>query len=122
MGYHVIDPDGIDPAEGRPSEMRNIAEAVGLDNLGLRLYRVAPGEDMPLYRHYHEQQEEVFYVVEGTLSVETPDRTYTVPTGSFFIAEPGNEHRSFCDASAPAPAVVVAMGAPAVDDTVVLED
>ena len=117
MGYHVIDPDEIEPTPDRPSEMRYISEAAGMEEMGLRLYRVAPGEEIPISgMHYHDQQEEVFYVVEGELRVETPDREYAVDRGELFVAEPGNPHRAFNHGDADGRAVVLAAGAPPVDD------
>lgn len=84
MGYHVVDPADVDPAPDRPSEMRYVSEAVGMENMGLRVYDVAPGEEIPVSGlHYHDRQEEVFYVVEGRLAVETPDRTYHAEAGQF---------------------------------------
>lgn len=117
MGYHVIDPADLDPEPDRPSEMRYVSEAADLDNLGLRIYDVAPGEDIPLSGlHYHDRQEEAFYVVSGTLAVETPDRDYTVGAGRFFLAEPGSPHRAHVRDDAEANATVVGIGAPPVSD------
>jgi uncharacterized cupin superfamily protein len=117
MGYHVIDPDDVEPAPDRPSEMRYVSEAAGMSRMGLRLYRVEPGEDVPLSGlHYHDEQEEAFYVVEGELHVETPDREYAVESGQFFVAEPESPHRAFNPASSEETAVVVAVGAPPVSD------
>ena len=117
MGYHVIDPDEIEPAPDRPSEMRYISEAAGMEEMGLRLYRVQPGEEIPKSGlHYHEQQEEVFYVVSGELRVETPETEYQVAEGAFFIAESNSAHRAFNHPSTDQPAVVIGMGAPAVSD------
>lgn len=91
--------------------------AAGLENMGLRWYRVKPGEDIPITgMHYHDTQEEAFYVVEGELRVETPDREYQVGTGVFFIAEPESPHRAYNSPDATEDAIVVAMGAPAMND------
>jgi uncharacterized cupin superfamily protein len=117
MGYHVIDPDDLDPEPDRPSEMRYISEAAGLDNVGLRVYRVEPGEEIPVSGlHYHDQQEEIFHVLTGRLAVETPDRTYPVETGEFFVAEPESPHRAYNPADATDTAEVVGIGAPSVSD------
>lgn len=117
MGYTVIDPDDVEPTPDRPSEMHYISEAAGMSEMGLRLYRVDPGEDIPLSGlHYHDQQEEAFYVSRGQLRVETPEREYTVEEGQFFVAEPESPHRAFNHASNDEPAVVVGMGAPSVSD------
>ncbi|WP_459194696.1 cupin domain-containing protein [Halosimplex sp. J119] len=117
MGYHVVDPDGLDPEPDRPSEMRYVSEAADLDNLGLRTYRVEPGEEIPLSGlHYHDTQEEAFYVIDGTLAVETPEETYRVETGQFFVAEPESPHRAHNPADADDPVRVIGIGAPPVSD------
>ena len=123
MGYHVIDPAGLEPEPNRPSEMRYVSEATGMERLGLRVYRVEPGEQIPLSGlHYHDQQEEVFYVLSGTLRVETPDRVYTVESGEFFVAEPGSPHRAHNPDDADAEVRVVGMGAPPVSDGHAVEE
>jgi uncharacterized cupin superfamily protein len=116
MGYSVIDPDAVEPLDNRPCEARSISDAAGLDRLGMRTYAVEPGEQMPLSYHYHDEQEEVFYVLAGTLHVETPAREFTVEHGSVFVAEPESPHRAFNPDDASATAEVLAVGAPAVDD------
>jgi len=117
MGYHVVDPADLDPEPDRPSEMKYVSEAADLDHLGLRTYRVEPGESIPLSGlHYHDEQEEVFYVLDGVLSVETPDRTYAVDPGQFFVAEPGSPHRAHVAADAEAECRLLGMGAPPQSD------
>ncbi|WP_436909387.1 cupin domain-containing protein [Halosimplex marinum] len=117
MGYHVVDPDGLEPEPDRPSEMRYVSEAAGLERLGLRTYAVEPGEEIPLSgMHYHDEQEEAFYVISGTLSVETPEETYRVEADQFFVAEPGSPHRAHVAGDADGPARVVGIGAPPVSD------
>lgn len=117
MGYHVVNPETIDPTPGRPSDTRDIREALGLSNLGLRVYDVEPDEDIPYSGlHYHDTQEEVFFVIEGTLNVETPEETYTVNSGELFIAEPESPHRAYNDAGATEPLRVLGIGAPPVND------
>ena len=117
MGYHVVDPDELDPEPDRPSEMRYISEAAGMDHLGLRVYRVDPGEEIPLSgMHYHDEQEEVFYVLSGTLSVETSEDLFRVEPGQFFVAEPGSPHRAHVADDADERVEVVGMGAPPQSD------
>jgi mannose-6-phosphate isomerase-like protein (cupin superfamily) len=117
MAYHVVDPADIDPTPDRPSTMRSISDAADLDTLGLRVYAVDPGEDVPLTgMHYHDEQEEAFYVVDGTLAVETPEETYEIEAGQFFVAEPRSPHRAHNPASARDSVHLIAVGAPSVDD------
>lgn len=117
MGYHVIDPADLDPVPERPSEMRSVSDAAGMTEMGLRLYRVRPNEDIPVSGlHYHDQQEEAFYVVSGRLTVETPETEYVVEEGQFFIVEPGSAHRAFNPPGSGETTVVIGMGAPSVRD------
>ena len=116
MGYHVVDPDGVSPEPDRPCEKRSISDAAGLSELGCHLYRADPGEEIPLAYHVHERQEEVFYVLGGTLSVETPEGTYEADDGEAFVVEPGSPQRAYNDADADDRLEVLAVGAPPVDD------
>lgn len=116
MGYHVIDVADLPVTPDRPSERRSISEAADLENLGIHEFRVAPGEMVPQMYHYHDEQEEAFYVLEGELAVETPDGEKRVATGSVFVAEPGSPHRAHVRDDADAGARVLAIGAPQVSD------
>lgn len=116
MAYHVIDPQAIEPAPDRPCVKRGIADAAGLENVGVNLYEADPGEQIPLAYHYHDEQEEVFYVVDGELAGETPDETCRVPAGTFFVVEPSNPLRAYAPDDTDEPVRVVAVGAPRVDD------
>lgn len=116
MGYHVVDPSGLSPAPDRPCEKRSISDAAGLSELGCHVYEVAPGEQIPLAYHVHEEQEEVFYVLSGTLSVDTPEGSYAVEAGTAFVVEPGSPQRAYNDADADETVRTLVVGAPAVDD------
>lgn len=122
MGYHVIDVADLPVTPDRPSERRSISEAADLENLGLHEFRVAPGEMVPLAYHYHDEQEEAFYVVDGAIAVETPEGEKHVEAGSVFVAKPGSPHRAFVPANADGVARVLAIGAPSVDDAHVYDD
>jgi mannose-6-phosphate isomerase-like protein (cupin superfamily) len=115
MGHHVVDPADLDRVPDRPSDMRYVSEAAGMEHMGLRRYRVEPGEQLPISGlHYHDEQEEAFYVVSGTLTVETPDREYVVEADQFFVADPGSAHRAYVASDATSEAIVIGMGAPPV--------
>lgn len=116
MGYHTIDPSSIEPLDDRPVDARSISDVAGLENVGLRVYNADPGEQLPLAYHQHEQQEEAFFVVEGTLHVETPAEEFVVEEGNVFVAEPESPHRAFNPEDAPVTLQVLAVGAPSVDD------
>lgn len=116
MGYDVVDVNAIEPEAGRPSDKRSISAAAGLETLGVHVYEVAPGEQVPLKYHYHDEQEEVFYVLAGTLSVETPEKTFEIDEGDAFVVEPGSPHRAFNPADADDTVRLLAIGSPTVHD------
>ncbi len=116
MGYHVIDPDGLAAVPDRPCELRRVSEAAGFERMAANWFRAEPGEDVPLAYHYHDDQEELFYVIAGTLHVETPEETFEVPEGSLFAVEPDSPQRAHNPADADDPVTLLAVGAPAVDD------
>ena len=116
MGYHVIDPDVLEPTPDRPCDRRSISEAVDLEQMALNVYEVEPGEQIPLAYHVHDEQEEVFHVLAGRLHVETPEDTYEVDAGECFVAEPASPHRAHNPENADGAVRVLAVGAPAVDD------
>lgn len=115
MGYRVVDPDEVSPTPDRPCERRDVTEPAGLSELAMNRYRAHPGEQIPTKYHSHEQQEEVFYVLRGTMAVETPERTYEVPAGQLFTADPGSPHRAYNPGESDDPLEVLAIGAPPVE-------
>ena len=120
MGYHLVDPDDLDQWDDRPTDVRSLSVAAGLDYqnspLGLRVYDLAPGEMSGLRYHYHDEQVEVFYVLEGRLHVETPERDFVVETDQALFVEPGSPQRAYNPEDADIPVRVLAVGAPSVDD------
>ena len=115
MGYHVIGADEVGPTPDRPCVQRAVGAAAGLEHVALHRYEVEPGEQVPLAYHYHDEQEEAFYVLSGELHVETPDRTYVVGADDLFVVEPGSPQRAFNPEDADGRVDVLALGAPPVD-------
>ncbi|WP_255170550.1 cupin domain-containing protein [Natrononativus amylolyticus] len=116
MGYHVLDPDDVEPMAANGRECRSISDAVAFEHVGVNVFDATPGAQIPLVYHAHEDQEEVFFVSSGTIRVETPGETFAIDEGQFFAVEPGNPHRAFVPDDADESTTVVAVGAPPVDD------
>ncbi|MWV63512.1 cupin domain-containing protein [Halorubrum sp. JWXQ-INN 858] len=114
MGYRVVDVDSVEPEADRPCECRKLSAPADLTAVAVNRFRAEPGEQIPLVYHSHETQEEAFYVLDGTLSVETPERTYEVETGGLFAVDPGSPQRAYNPSDAVSDTVVLAIGAPAV--------
>ncbi|WP_380679908.1 cupin domain-containing protein [Salinigranum sp. GCM10025319] len=116
MGYRVVETDAVEPAPDRPCTLRRLSEPAGLERMAMNRFEAAPGEQVPLAYHYHDEQEEAFFVISGTLHVETPDEEYVVPAGSLFAVDPGSPQRAFNPADASETVELLAVGAPAVSD------
>lgn len=47
----------------------------------------------PFTWHHHDHEDELFYVIKGSLDMELRDRIITINEGEFFIVPKGVEHR-----------------------------
>ena len=115
MSYYHLRPDALDSPPDYPCERRAFSDAAGLTTLHMATYHLDPGEDLARSYHYHEIREEAFYVLAGTLHVETPDREYVVPAGEVFVAEPESPHRAYNPDDAGVSVLVLGTGAPKSD-------
>lgn len=115
MEYHVVDPETIEPTADHPCDRRSLTDEVDLSTLAAAVYTIDPGEQLPRSYHYHDQREELFYVLAGALTVETPSGEYSVPADSVFVAKPKSPHRPYNPAAADAPVRVLGLGAPRYD-------
>lgn len=113
--YSHIDPEAVEPTLDHPCDRRSISDAANLSVLAAARYKLEPGEQLPRTYHYHEQREELFYVRSGSLSVETPERTFEIDSDELFVAKPNSPHRAFNPGTAEETAVVLGFGAPNAD-------
>ncbi|MFB6094444.1 MAG: cupin domain-containing protein [Halanaeroarchaeum sp.] len=119
MGYHLVDPEDVEQFDDRPTDVRSLTGAAGYDDgarLGLRIYDLAPGEQSGLKYHYHDEQVEVFYVLEGTLHVRTPEEEVVVETDQALFVDPGSPQLAFNPEDAETSTRLLAIGAPSVED------
>lgn len=132
MGYELVDTAAIDPLSDRAVDCVELSDHFvpppsgddedpprptagrGPRNIGLRRYHVKPGQSLggTDEMHYHEEQEETFYVIGGRLHVETPDDRYIVSAEQALVVEPGSPQLAHVPAEAPEPCDVLAIGAP----------
>lgn len=90
---HVVI-DDLDNWMGPADVKRPLGTALGTEHMGLRVYELEPGESTAFGYHAHESQEEVFYVLEGTLAFETDDGEVEVEAGEAVRFAPGEFQRS----------------------------
>ncbi|MCI8327050.1 MAG: cupin domain-containing protein [Lachnospiraceae bacterium] len=54
------------------------------------LLQILPGQSME--GHYHQKRQEVFYVVEGTLTITVNGEDHILEEGGYIHLEPGDTH------------------------------
>ncbi|MFC6724995.1 cupin domain-containing protein [Halobium palmae] len=67
-----------------------LSDPLGTEDLAINHYRLAPGESFSAGMHTHLDQEEVFYVVEGTATFETEAGEVDVAAGEAVRFAPGD--------------------------------
>jgi mannose-6-phosphate isomerase-like protein (cupin superfamily) len=84
--FTVVSADDVDDAYAGtsvPGEFRRMTGALGCDQLAITLIRVPPHSDFEQGTgHYHEQQEELYVVARGTLTMRFGDEVRRVSAGS----------------------------------------
>ena len=121
--YEVLHLDDVpvtdlSEVEGVPPDLdiRPVGTALGAEEMRVTVWYFEPGEEIQY--HAHAEQEELFYVLEGTFSLklgESGEEEYVeAGPGTFWIARPeiGHGHRNVGDERG----AVLAFGAPPVDD------
>ncbi|WP_246982933.1 cupin domain-containing protein [Halorientalis marina] len=122
MEYEVVDVAEVETIDMNaldefPQGHKQLTAALGLEESHLNVWYYEPG-DRTAY-HAHLEQEEVFYILEGEfeLTLGPPEETETkrVGPGTVYAAGPevGHGHEYVGDDRG----VVLAIGAPPVDDT-----
>src|SRR4051812_19098625 len=66
-----------------PGEFRSLTEALGCDQLALTLMRIPPHADFEQGTgHTHQELEEIYIVVRGTLTMRLGDDVHAVGAGT----------------------------------------
>jgi uncharacterized cupin superfamily protein len=86
----------------------NLAEQLGAETLGARLWRLDPGQAST--KHRHRSQHELYVVLEGSGRVRIDDQLLTLEPLSALLVEPSSVRQIFNDTDTPALWLVV--GAP----------
>jgi mannose-6-phosphate isomerase-like protein (cupin superfamily) len=80
---HADDAQDVYAGTSVPSEFRPLGRALGAEQLAVTLIRVPPHSDFEQGTgHYHEQQEELYLVTRGTLTMRFGDDVLEVTAGS----------------------------------------
>src|SRR3954452_25215441 len=74
VAFASIDPDGED-------RFQRLRQELGVSTFGLNLLRLRPGERSRIHRHLH--QEEVYLVLDGTLTLLVEEEPRELGRGEF---------------------------------------
>jgi uncharacterized cupin superfamily protein len=102
--------DDIDSWMSPATAKRSISNALGAEHLALNHYELAPGETFGFGYHRHADQEELFYVLEGTATFETEHGEVEVAEGESIRFAPGEWQLGRNESDEPV--VALALGAP----------
>lgn len=94
-----LDPDGED-------RFQRLRQELGLESFGLNLIRLRPGQRGRIHRHL--RQEEVYLVLEGTLTLLVEDEPRVLRRGE--LARVGPEVRRQLVNRGPEPLLLLAIG------------
>jgi mannose-6-phosphate isomerase-like protein (cupin superfamily) len=90
--YTVISADEVDDVYAGtsvPGEFRPLTRALGCEQVAVTLIRVPPHSDFEQGTgHYHEEQEELYLITRGTLTMRFGDDIRTVGAGSIARVAP----------------------------------
>ncbi|MFB6185986.1 MAG: cupin domain-containing protein [Halobacteriaceae archaeon] len=95
---------------GPAAVAKPLTDTLGLADFALNYYELAPSDSFAFGYHAHENQEEVFYILSGTVTFETEDGQVEVSAGEFIRFAPGEYQRGVNKGSERVKAL--AMGAP----------
>jgi len=102
--------DDVEAGGMGDAAVRRLADPLGTSDVAINHYTLEPGERFSGGLHTHMDQEEVFYVLEGRATFETPDDDVTVGAGELIRFAPG-EYQSGKNAG-DEPVRALALGAP----------
>ena len=85
--------DDLESRMGPASVARPLTDALGTTGVALNYFELDPGESFAYGFHAHENQEEVFYVQEGTVTFRTAAEPVTVGAGELVRFGPGEYQR-----------------------------
>jgi mannose-6-phosphate isomerase-like protein (cupin superfamily) len=123
--YPRVQVDEVSDTPNPTAHKREIDEALGANAVGFNLYVARPGERLPWGCHYHPDHEELLYVLDGKLEIETDGRldresSFRVGAGEALLIPAGAPQCA--RAIGEKPARVIAVGAPKDADSAVIEE
>lgn len=103
--------DAIGP-DDRRSGRRRLTDALDTTDVAINHYELAPGDAIGGGYHTHHDQEELFYVMEGTATFETEDGDVEIGPDEAIRFAPGEFQWGYNADDADGPLVALGIGAP----------
>jgi uncharacterized cupin superfamily protein len=89
-------------------DIREVARSVGAKSLGYNVRRLPPGAvSGPM--HFHRDQEELFFVLDGRCTLERPTKVVELETGDFYACLPGEKGTHKLSNTSEAPCTVLCL-------------
>ncbi|MFB6073099.1 MAG: cupin domain-containing protein [Halobacterium sp.] len=85
--------DDLDSRMGPADRSLPLTDALGVSDAAINFYELAPGDSFAYGLHAHEAQEEVFHVLDGTVTFRTLDGDVDVSAGELVRFGPGEFQR-----------------------------
>jgi len=89
VGMEHVDIDALDNHPRVADVQKHLTDPLALADMALNYYELEPGESFSGGLHTHMNQEEVFYVVEGTATFETKEGSHEVGENEVIRFAPG---------------------------------
>jgi len=106
----TVDLEDLDPRIGPADVTYPLTDLLATTDVAVNYYELAPGDSFAYGYHAHDEQEEVFYVQEGTVTFHTAAGPVEVGAGELVRFAPGEYQRGVNDSDARV--VALALGAP----------
>ncbi|MFO7925914.1 MAG: cupin domain-containing protein [Halobacteriota archaeon] len=110
--------DDLDDWMGPASVKRPVGSALDAEHLGMNYYELQPGESFAFGYHAHDDQEELFYVLDGKATFETEAGDVTVEAGEVIRFAPGEFQQGRNDTDDRVRALAVGAPADSTDVTI----
>ncbi|MEF8876913.1 MAG: cupin domain-containing protein [Haloarculaceae archaeon] len=102
--------EAVETGDRPNATVRGLADELGTTDVAINHYHLEPGEAFASGMHTHVDQEEVFYVIEGEATFETPEGETAVGAGEAVRFAPGDYQQGRNEGDEPVEAL--ALGAP----------
>ena len=89
VGMEKVDIDALDNHPRVADVQKHLTDPLGLADMALNYYELDPGESFSGGLHTHMNQEEIFYVIEGTATFDTKAGSHEVGADEVVRFAPG---------------------------------